>query len=187
MWREWVKRHSGHTAFSHRGCRLFVCSVPRRSGVQSSSDDTQWTIADPPSTANRPDFPAARQTADARNADGRVVQHLVSGGTNLRQTSVIEFPYDASTLGSDATDSKNLCVSYLDEVRNEWVRVEATVVKTRQKIAVTTDHMSNVLEEIIKANASCLALLPYTSPSVGSVFRSGEMHDSGLSTNGGSP
>ena len=100
---------------------------------------------------------------------------------------VIEFPYDASTLGSDAADGKNLCASYLDEVRNECVRVEATVDKTRQKIAVTTDHMSNVLEEIIKANASCLALLPYTSPSVGSVFRSGEMHDSGLSTNGGSP
>ena len=100
---------------------------------------------------------------------------------------VIEFPYDASTLGSDAADGKNLCASYLDEVRNECVRVEATVEKTRQKIAVTTDHLSNVLEEIIKASASCLALLPYTSPSVGSVFRSGEMHDSGLSTNGGSP
>ena len=55
---------------------------------------------------------------------------------------VIEFPYDASALGSDAADGKNLWVSYLDEVRNEWVRVEATVDKTRQKIAVTTDHLS---------------------------------------------
>ena len=61
---------------------------------------------------------------------------------NFDKPLVVEFPYDAATLGGDAADGKNLWVSYLDETRNEWVRVEATVDKSRQKIAVTTDHLS---------------------------------------------
>jgi hypothetical protein len=55
---------------------------------------------------------------------------------------VLEFPYNAAALGDGAAEGKNLWVSYWDTARQQWVRAHATVDAPRQKITVSTDHLS---------------------------------------------
>jgi len=55
---------------------------------------------------------------------------------------VIEFPYDAAALGSDAVAGKNLWVAYWDETQQVWNRVNAQADPVRQKLVVTTTHLS---------------------------------------------
>ena len=55
---------------------------------------------------------------------------------------VLEFPYDAAALGSDAAAGKNLWVAYWDEARQVWNRVDAQADTARQKLVVTTTHLS---------------------------------------------
>lgn len=55
---------------------------------------------------------------------------------------VLEFPYNAAALGDGAAQGKNLWVAYWDTARQQWVRANATVDAARQKITVSTDHLS---------------------------------------------
>ncbi len=55
---------------------------------------------------------------------------------------VLEFPYDAAALGSDAAAGKNLWVAYWDEAHQVWSRVNAQADPVRQKLVVTTQHLS---------------------------------------------
>lgn len=55
---------------------------------------------------------------------------------------VLEFAYDAASLGEGAADGKNLWVMYWDEARARWARTEAQVDAARQKIVVQTGHLS---------------------------------------------
>ncbi len=55
---------------------------------------------------------------------------------------VLEFAYNAAALGDGAAQGKNLWVAYWDMARQQWVRANATVDTARQKIAVSTDHLS---------------------------------------------
>jgi hypothetical protein len=66
----------------------------------------------------------------------------LGASTTFAKPLVLEFPYNAAALGNGAAEGKNLWVSYWDTARREWVRVEASVDKVRQKLVVQTDHLS---------------------------------------------
>jgi len=55
---------------------------------------------------------------------------------------VLEFPYDAAAIGGDALEGKNLWAAYWEETRQVWARMEVQVDTARQKIVVTTGHLS---------------------------------------------
>jgi len=92
------------------------------------------------SVTARPDFNLTKPMPEMQTIG---VYDIAMGSLNsFDKPLVLEFPYDAAALGDGAAEGKNLWVSYWDEARQVWGRMDAQVDVARQKIVVKTGHLS---------------------------------------------